>query len=62
MKIRVTLMTENNSTVDGSKEDIEKLACKAWQGFFDLFTVRMTDKVIVEKCELIEEKENEKNS
>ena len=56
MKIRVTLMTENDAHVDASKEEIEAAARIAWTMFFNQFVnTCSSDKVAVEKCELIEE-------
>jgi hypothetical protein len=55
MKIRVTLMTENDKTIEGkTKEEIERISAKAWQLLFDALLMESDDKVLVESCELVE--------
>lgn len=58
MKIRVTLLTENDKHFDESlsKESIEKITKEGWQLIMDLFCKDCDDNstAIVESCELIE--------
>lgn len=55
MKIRVTLMTENNKHLDETFTDkqIEEEAVKAWKLASDMLSVN-GESMQVEKCELIE--------
>jgi hypothetical protein len=53
MKIRVTIMTENDAHLEGvSKERIERTAQAAWQLFFDAMPDK--DDAYVESCEVVE--------
>ena len=56
MKIKVTLMTENDKHLDMSKEDIEESAKQAWELACMVLNMNVPEgeKVSVEKCELIE--------
>lgn len=54
MKIRVTVMTENNRHVDVSKEELEQKAKEAWELFFTMINAAGDSKAIVEKCEVVE--------
>lgn len=55
MKIRVTLMTENDKHLNESytNEQIEEEAVKAWKLVSDMLSVN-GESMRVEKCELIE--------
>lgn len=56
MKIRVTLMTENDKHLPGySKEEIEDATKKLWDAFLSTMLVADDDKAYVESCELVEE-------
>ena len=56
MKIRVTLMTENDKHLNVSKEEIEEKAKIGWELLCMMFnnTYGQEDVVTVEKCELVE--------
>jgi hypothetical protein len=56
MKVKVTLMTENDKHVNATKEEIENAARISWGFLCTMFnnTVNQTETVTVEKCELIE--------
>lgn len=56
MKVRVTLMTENDKHPNATKEEIENVAKKSWELLCMMFnnTVNQTETVTVEKCELVE--------
>lgn len=56
MKVKVTLMTENDKHSNATKEEIENTAKKSWELLCMMFnnTVNQTETVTVEKCELIE--------
>lgn len=56
MKVRVTLMTENDKHPNATKEEIENAAKKSWELLCMMFnnTVNQTETVAVEKCELVE--------
>ena len=56
MKIRVTFMTENDKSLNKSKDEIEKLAKETWNMACELLTsVNPEEKITLEKCELIED-------
>lgn len=56
MKIRVTLMTENDKHLNVSKEEIEEKAKIGWELLCMMFnnTYGQEDVATVEKCELVE--------
>lgn len=57
MKIRVTLMTENDIEPSGTKEETEKIAKKGWDaicGFLNL-SAKPNETITLEKVELVEE-------
>ena len=56
MKVRVTLMTENDKHSNLTKEEIEEAAKKSWELLCMMFnnTYNQTETVAVEKCELVE--------
>lgn len=54
MKIRLTLLTENNSHVDLPKEVLEQKAKEAWETLLNLICLNGDDKAILEKCEVVE--------
>ena len=56
MKIRVTILTENDIENPVSKEWMEKTAKDAWQLMLDNICAGSdhNDKAIVESCELVE--------
>lgn len=59
MKIKVTVMTENDKHLDESysKDEIESKVRKAWQIIFDMMLLDGDDpseKITVESCELVE--------
>lgn len=53
MKIRVTLMTENDKHLNLSKEEIEKHAMDGWNVVCKLYS-NSNEKVTIEKCEVVE--------
>lgn len=54
MKIRVTIMTENDKHIDNPKEEIEKVAKTAWNQL--LCVLAGSEKTAyVESCELVED-------
>lgn len=54
MKVRVTIMTENDKHLpDFSKEEIETIAKLGWNAI--LATFETSDVAYVESCELVEE-------
>ena len=56
MKIRVTLMTENDKHLSGySKEEIEAEAKDGWDTLLAALLFGMNDTAYVESCELVEE-------
>lgn len=56
MKIRVTLMTENDKHLPGySKEEIETEAKAGWDGLLFALLFGCNDTAYVESCELVEE-------
>lgn len=55
MKIRVTIMTENNQHVPISKEKIEQVAAESWGNFLKLITENSSDNAYLECCEVVEE-------
>lgn len=55
MKIKVTLITENDKHLDMSEEDIEENAKMAWELVCAMLNAyNPKEKASVEKCELIE--------
>jgi len=55
MKIKVTLMTENDKHLDMSKEDIEANAKMGWELVCTMLNAyNPEEKASIEKCELIE--------
>ena len=56
MKIKVTLMTENDKHLDMSKEDIEANALIAWKTLCSLInSFNPEERIKIESCEVIEE-------
>lgn len=55
MKIRVTLMTENNEHLPIPKEELERLATESWEKVTNLLTELSNDTVYLERCEVVEE-------
>ena len=61
MKVRVTIMTENDKSLEilgVSKETFEEITRAAWQTLFDLTALQSSDpseRAVVEKCELVED-------
>ena len=53
MRIRVTLMTENDKEPYLPKEDMEAAAKEAWELWLTLVNASGESRAIVEKCELI---------
>lgn len=55
MKIRLTIMTENDKPIDDkySTEEVEEKTKKAWDFVLNLLA-QNGEKVIVEKCELVD--------
>lgn len=59
MKIRVTIMTENDKHLDEkyTKEQIEAVTKRAWQAIVDdllLTSEDTSERAVVESCELVE--------
>ena len=56
MKIKVTLMTENDKHSNATKEEIENAAKKSWELLCMMFnnSYAQEEVVTVEKCELVE--------
>ncbi len=56
MRIRMTVLIENDKHLGDTKEKIEETAKKGWQQIFDQLSngVIYEDKATVENCELIE--------
>lgn len=56
MKVRVTFMTENNEHIgdDISDEDLHRKTQAAWEAFAAILTIRGSDKMSVEKVEIVE--------
>ena len=56
MKVRVTLMTENDRHLNATKEEIENTAKKSWELLCMMFnnSYAQEEAVTVEKCELVE--------
>lgn len=56
MKLRITLVTENDKHLNVTKEEIEDAAKKSWELLCMMFnnTYDQTEKVTVEKCKLVE--------
>jgi hypothetical protein len=58
MKVRITVLTENDKPLPPVEErPSEKLIVKAWQGIFDMMTLmgKPNEKATVESAEFIEE-------
>lgn len=53
MKIRLTIMTENDKHVDVSKEELEQKTKAAWKLFLDAIS-NGDEQAILEKCEVVE--------
>lgn len=63
MKLRITLMTENDKTIDADKETIEAIGKRGWQCLIDLINLQATidgknEIAYVEKVELVENDAN----
>lgn len=56
MKVKVTLMTENDKHSNATKEEIENAAKKSWELLCMMFNNNYAQEevVTVEKCELVE--------
>lgn len=56
MKVRVTLMTENNKHIneDISDEEIQKIAEDTWNIFIKMLNDDLDDKAYLEKVEVLE--------
>ena len=56
MKIKVTLMTENDKHSNATKEEIETSAKKGWELLCMMFnnSYAQEEVITVEKCELVE--------
>lgn len=56
MKVRVTLMTENDRHPNATKEEIENTTKKGWELLCMMFnnSYEQEEAVTVEKCELVE--------
>ena len=54
MKIRVTIMTENDTHSDHSKEEIERTAKTGWNQLLMILGGGV-DRAYVESCELVED-------
>lgn len=56
MKVRVTLMTENNKHIneDISDEEIQKIAEDTWNIFIKMLNDDQDDKAYLEKVEVVE--------
>lgn len=56
MKIRVTLMTENDKHLDEkyTKEQIEEMTKRAWDLLLSMLNQDPSENAFVESCELIE--------
>lgn len=55
MKIKVTLLTENDKHLDKSKEEIEELAKRGWNFFCADYNVKNpSERVTLEKLEVVE--------
>ena len=55
MKIRVTLMTENNEHLPIPKEELERLATESWEKVIKLLNEFGSDNARLERCEVVEE-------
>lgn len=55
MKIRVTLMTENDEHFPIPKEELERLATESWENVVKLLTELSNDNAYLERCEVVEE-------
>lgn len=56
MKVRVTFMTENDEHLDEniSDEELQELAEDGWRAFAALLSMRGSDKMKLEKVEIVE--------
>lgn len=55
MKIRVTLMTENDEHLQIPKEELERLATESWEKVIKLLNELGSDNARLERCEVVEE-------
>lgn len=55
MKIRVTLMTENDKHLLIPKEELERLATESWRKVVKLLNELGDDNAYLERCEIVEE-------
>jgi hypothetical protein len=55
MKIRVTLITENDKHLSIPKERIERLATESWEQVIKMLNELGDDSAYLERCELVEE-------
>ena len=55
MKIRVTLMTENDQHVPIPKEKLEQIATESWENVVKLLNEISSDNTYLERCEVVEE-------
>lgn len=55
MKIRVTLMTENDDHFRISKEELERLATESWEKVIKLLNEIGSNNARLERCEVVEE-------
>lgn len=55
MKIRVTLMTENDEHFSIPKEELERLATESWKKVIKLLNELGSDNARLERCEVVEE-------
>lgn len=55
MKVKVTLISENDRHPDATKEELEEAAKKGWDLLCSMYNSLSTeDRAFVEKCEIIE--------
>lgn len=55
MKIRVTLMTENDQHCLIPKKELERLATESWEKVVKLLNEIGDDNAYLERCEIVEE-------
>ena len=55
MKIRVTLITENDKHYPIPKERIEQLATESWEKVIKMLNEFGDDSAYLERCEVVEE-------
>lgn len=55
MKIRVTLMTENDNHLPIPKEELERIATESWEKLIKLLNELSSDNAYLERCEIVEE-------